>query len=192
MIASHDRSGWFGASDVGYIVGNWKTKSWMDWWLVKMGLAENHFENAAMNAGTHWEHRILESLGFPMEFDRQILIPQYSLRVNLDGNTTDTIYECKTHSALKLFRCPKKYFQQVWVQLYAAKETGMDIREGKIIHYGLVPEEYDNYFLKVEPARRGELQVAYNHDFIENEFLPKLSVLSDCLRKGVIPDEGCQ
>ena len=190
MIASHDRSGWFGASDVGYIVGNWKTKSFMDWWLCKLGVVQNHFENAAMNAGTHWEHRILESLNTPMEFDRQILIPELSLRVNLDGNTSGTIYECKTHGADKPFRCPKKYYQQVWVQTFAARETGMGIQESKIIHYGLLPEEYDNYFLEVDPARRGEIEVEYNGHFIESEFLPKLQILQDCLKKGVLPDES--
>lgn len=189
MIASHDRSGWFGASDVGYIVGNWETKSWADWWLVKLGVAENHYESTAMNAGTHWEHRILESLGLPMELDRQIIIPELSLRVNLDGNTTDTIYECKTHGADKPFRCPKKYRQQVNVQMFAAREAGLSCGEnGNIIDYGLTEEDYHNYFLPVDRSRRGETAVEYDGDFIEHTFLPRLCRLKDCLAKGAWPD----
>ncbi|MCI8589706.1 MAG: hypothetical protein HFE77_03230 [Clostridiales bacterium] len=142
-----------------------------------------------MNAGTHWEHRVLDSLGLPMEFDRQILIPDLSLRVNLDGNTSDTIYECKTHGADKPFRCPKKYYQQVWAQLFAARETGLSCGAyGKIIDYGLVDEDYHNYFLPVDSDRRGETVVEYNGDFIENTFLPKLHHLHDCLQKGAWPE----
>ena len=38
MIADQDRSGWFGASDTSYVMGNWHTKTFKDWWLKKMGL----------------------------------------------------------------------------------------------------------------------------------------------------------
>ena len=32
----------------------------------------------------------------------------------------------------------------------------------------------------------------YNQDFIENEFLPRLMILQDCLKKGVLPNGICQ
>ena len=32
MIADHDRSGWIGASDTAFVIGNWKTKTWENWW----------------------------------------------------------------------------------------------------------------------------------------------------------------
>ena len=38
MIASKDRSGYFGASDVDKIVGNYNTKSFKKWWLEKIGI----------------------------------------------------------------------------------------------------------------------------------------------------------
>ena len=63
MIASKDRSGWFGASDVDKIVGNYNTKTWMDWWLVKMGVARNDIETVAMNAGTAAIHMALRAIG---------------------------------------------------------------------------------------------------------------------------------
>jgi len=43
MITNKDRSGWFGASDTSTIVGNYKTKTFKKWWLVKLGLSENDY-----------------------------------------------------------------------------------------------------------------------------------------------------
>ena len=60
MIESKDRSGWFGASDTDRIIASFNTKTFIDWWLTKEGVTSNNFESAEMNAGTHWEHRILE------------------------------------------------------------------------------------------------------------------------------------
>ena len=61
MISNHDRSGWFGASDVERIVGNWDTKTFEQWWLTKEGFRSENITTDAMLAGTYWEHRILES-----------------------------------------------------------------------------------------------------------------------------------
>ena len=33
MIESKDRSGYIGASDTDKVVGNWKSQTWMKWWL---------------------------------------------------------------------------------------------------------------------------------------------------------------
>lgn len=121
MIADKDRSGWFGASDVSYMVGNTATKSFARWWLEKLGVSKNDYTNAAMRAGTHFEHRILDSLEISIEKDRQILIPELRLRVNLDGCTEDTIYEVKTYNRKKGFVLSKKYRQQVCVQMYATR-----------------------------------------------------------------------
>jgi hypothetical protein len=130
MIDSKDRSGWFGASDTDRIVNNFDTNTFIDWWLTKEGVTSNHFESVEMNAGTHWEHRILESVNEDMEMDKQILIPELRLRVNLDGNTEDTIYECKTHKAAKEFKVPIKYKRQVWVQMF-----GANLRKAYIVAY---------------------------------------------------------
>ncbi len=183
MISSQDRSGWFGASDTDYIVGNWDTKSFENWWLSKIGISRTNFQNQYTLAGTHKEHQILNFLQIPLlEFDKQILIPELKLRVNLDGNTNDCIYECKTHSADKPFKVPMKYKRQVWVQMYAAK-----IRRVKIIAYALQEEDYENFFLPIDKNRVSEIDVFYNEKFIEEEYLPKLRYLASCLEKGMFP-----
>lgn len=181
MIKNHDRSGWFGASDIDYIVGNWKTKSFLKWWNAKLGLYHSNFSNISMNAGTNKEHQILEYLNIPY-FDKQIRLPSLKLRVNLDGNSVDTIYEVKTHSAEKPFKVPLKYKRQVWVQMYA---TGM--RKAYIVAYGLKEEDYKNYFLPIDKNRLQEIPIEYNNDFIQNEFLPKVKYLARCLEKGCLP-----
>ena len=71
MIASQDRSYYIGASDVEKVIGNWKTQTWLKWWMQKIAINNDHFDNVYTLAGTHFEHRILESLGIPMEMDKQ-------------------------------------------------------------------------------------------------------------------------
>lgn len=104
MIQSKDRSGYFGASDTDYIIGNTNTASFAKWWLTKLGITSNTFENEAMNAGNNFEHKILDSLRFPIEYDTQIILEPLLLRINLDGNTDDTIYEVKTYRYEKGFK----------------------------------------------------------------------------------------
>lgn len=181
MIADKDRSGWFGASDTDFIIGNWGTKSFIKWWLQKLDLNRANFENISMNAGTHKEHQILKALNIP-ETDKQILIPELRLRVNLDGNSDTTIYEVKTYNAEKVFKCPIKYKRQVWVQMYA---TGF--KKAYIVAYGLTEADYKNYFLPIDKDRLAEIPVEYNEKFI-SEYLPKLRYLAKCLNKGCLPD----
>lgn len=182
MIESKDRSGYFGASDVAYIVGNWKTATFAKWWMQKIGINRDHFDNRYTAAGTHYEHRILESLGVPMEFDKQIILEDLRLRVNLDGNDTDTIYECKTYMFAKGFKMPKKYIQQVQVQMFAS-----GLRKAKIIVYGLTEDDYDNYFLPIDETRRDEIIITYDERWINEVFLPRLKYLARCLEEGRFP-----
>ena len=182
MIETKDRSGWFGASDTDYIIGNWETKSFTNWWLIKLGVHRSDFENIAMNAGTHKEHQILGYIG-AVETDKQILLPELRLRVNLDGNTEDTIYEVKTHSADKPFKCPIKYKRQVWVQMYAS-----GYKKAYIVAYALKNEDYRNYFLAVDKDRVQTIPIEYNEEFIRKTYLPRLTYLADCLDRGVFPD----
>lgn len=182
MIASKDRSGWFGASDTDYIIGNWQTKSFLKWWLQKLDLNRTNFENLAMNAGTHKEHQILEYLCVA-ETDKQVLLPELKLRVNLDGNTADTDYEVKTYNAEKLFKCPIKYKRQVWVQMYAA-----GLKKAFVVAYGLTEADYKNYFLPIDKDRLQIIPIEYNADFIEKEYLPKLRYLAWCLEHGRLPN----
>lgn len=184
MIADQDRSGWIGASDVSFVIGNWKTKTWEKWWMQKLGINKGRFDNEFTLAGTHWEHKILDSLGIPdIEKDKQIMLPDLLLRVNLDGNTPGRIYECKTYKAENGWKNPKKYIQQVQIQMYASKIFGADI-----VTYGLVPEDYNNYFRSVDPGRRQLIPVAYDPKWIEEVYLPKHRILCDALKRGVFPN----
>ena len=185
MIASQDRSGYFGASDVSYIVGNWDTKTFEKWWMQKLGINRDHFDNRYTSSGTHFEHRILESLGIPMELDKQIIIEDLLLRVNLDGNDSTTIYECKTYIFEKGFKVPKKYKDQVQVQMFAS-----GLRRAKIIAYGFDEKDYDNYFNPIDPDRRSEHVVEYDEKWINTVFLPRLKYLAQCLIEGRFPDES--
>jgi hypothetical protein len=182
MIESKDRSGWFGASDVDKIVGNWNTKTWMDWWLVKIGVARNNIETVAMNAGTHKEHQILEYVSPLIRMDKQILIEDLRLRINLDGNVGKHIYEVKTHSAEKVFKPSKKHIQQVMVQMY-----GFESREADVVSYGLTEGDYKNYFLPIDSERLKFHTVTYDERWINEVFLPKISHLAKCLKEGRLP-----
>lgn len=183
MIASKDRSYYFGASDVSNIIGKWSSKTWQKWWMQKIGINTDHFENKYTMAGTAFEHRILESLGIPMELDKQIILEDLRLRVNLDGNTKNCIYECKTFIFEKGFKLPKKYINQVQVQMFAS-----GIRKAKIIAYGLKDEDYNNFFKPIDKERTFEFEIEYDEHWIETAFLPKLRILVDCLKRGVMPD----
>lgn len=187
MITDHDRSGWFGASDVQFIVGNWKTKTWAKWWLQKLGINRDHFDNEYTKAGTNWEHRILDSLNLPnLEKDKQIIIEELLLRVNLDGNTPVCIKEVKTYQWEKGWKkTPQKYIDQVNVQMFAS-----GIYNADIVAYGLQPEDYRNYLRELDPNRLRQIPVGYDILWIENTFLPRLRILADCLRRGVWPIEA--
>ena len=189
MISAHDRSGWFGASDVSHIIAkNTKTKSFANWWLVKLGIITNDFTNASMMAGTWYEHPIIESLGIPnMETDKQILIPDLRLRVNLDGNTPDAIYEIKTYKVENGFKVPAKYTQQVNVQMFAWQREFGFLPKANIVAYGLTPEDYVNYFNPIDPERKQIFTIDYNEKWINEVFLPALEYKKSCLEQGVFP-----
>lgn len=182
MIADHDRSGYIGASDTDKVIGNWKTKTWEKWWLQKLGINSDRFDNRYTLAGTNWEHKILNSLHIDLELDKQIIIEDLRLRVNLDGNTSTCIKECKTYQWEKGFKVPAKYKNQVQVQMYAS-----GIYKADIVAYGLTEADYDNYLRDIDPERLREYPIAYDSAWIETVYLPKLRILADCLKKGVMP-----
>lgn len=185
MIASQDRSGYIGASDVQYVIGNWKTKTWEKWWMQKLGINQDHFDNRYTIAGTNWEHRILESLQLPdLELDKQFIIEELRLRVNLDGNTPTRIKECKTYQWAKGWKkTPAKYINQVQVQMFGSKIFGADI-----VAYGLEEADYDNFLRDLDPRRLQQIPVEYDPKWIETVYLPKHLILADCLKRGVFPN----
>lgn len=181
MISDKDRSYYIGASDTQYVIGNWETKSFEKWYLEKMGLIRNTFKTEAMVVGTAYEHRILESLRIPgLQMDEQII--KGRLRVNLDGNTTDTIYEVKTFKSENKFIVSKAYRCQVNVEMYA-----FGIRKAYIVAYGLEKEDYDNFYRKIDEDRIKFFPIIYDHDFINRVYLPRLVYLSNCLDTGKFP-----
>lgn len=184
MIADHDRSFYFGASDTDKIIGNWKTKTWEKWWLQKLGINADHFDNRYTVAGTNWEHRILDALGLPdLEKDRQIIIEDLRLRVNLDGNTPSCVKEVKTYKWEKGFKVPKKYINQVQVQMFAS-----GIHTADIVAYGLEDADYDNFFRDIDVKRLQQIPVQYDPEWIDTVYLPKLRTLAECLKKGEMPN----
>lgn len=183
MISSKNRSYYFGASDTSYVVGNWQTKSFEKWWLIKLGFTTNDFSNDAIKAGNNYEHKILDSLEINnLQKDKQIIIDR--LRVNLDGNTDKCIYEVKTYNAEKEFKVSKQYWRQAQVEMYASK-----IKNLYIVAYGLVEKDYRNFFNDIDKNRIQRIKIDYDKNFIENEYLPKLKYLTDCLKNGKYPKQ---
>lgn len=184
MIQSQDRSYYIGASDTSMVVGNWKTKTFEKWWLEKLGLNKNNIKTDAMITGTNYEHKILEILNIEnLEKDKQIIIEDLRLRVNLDGNTDTCIYEVKTHNIEKEFKVSKQYWRQAQVEMYAS-----NIYELYIVAYGLESDDYTNYFNLVNKENIQKFKIDYDEKFIQEEYLPKLKILSECLKKGVFPN----
>lgn len=185
MIADKDRSWWIGASDSSMVVGNWKTATFKKWWLEKLALRKNDINTKAMKCGNAYEGKILDAIG--CDKDRQLLMPDLSLRVNLDGNTEDKIYEVKTHKAEKEFKVSKNYWRQAQVEMFAFKEVAGVFPELFIVAYPLGEKEYLNYFTEIDISKAQFIKVEYDEDFILNEYLPKLMHLKVCMERGAMP-----
>ena len=186
MICDNDRSGFFGASDTKYIMGNWNTKTFKDWWLTKLGINTSNFTNVSMNAGTYYEHAILDVIGSPRK-DHQIIIPEYKLRINLDGDGVGRIDEVKTYKYEKGFKVSKADWQQVQVQMFAKFEEEGVVPKTKIWAYGLLPEDYKNFFNPIDRERLKDYPIEFDLSFIE-QYLIRISCLKRALEKGLMPD----
>lgn len=185
MISNHDRSGYIGASDTKYVIGNWNTKTFEKWWLKKIGIDTSNFNNKYTSAGTHFEHKIIDFLNIPnIEKDKQII--KGRLRVNLDANTKDKIHEIKTYIYEKGFdlKKHKDYVNQVQVQMYAS-----GIHNAEIDAYGLLEKDYDNYFNEIKKERLSIHPIEYDEKWIEEEYLLKEQYLEICLINGTFPNK---
>lgn len=177
MIHDYDRSHWFGASDAKYIMASSQgSKSWNDWWRIKCGVDENLFKgNLYTKAGNTYEHSILKSHLPLVVMDRQIIIPHLRLRVNLDGNTDDTIYEVKTYQIDKKFEVTDGYYYQAQIQQLAWKlepsivfkdcegcpqlyGKNQPLKKHYILAYGLYPDEYYAEYTD-EQIENGEIPI---------------------------------
>lgn len=180
MINNRDRSGWFGASDTAMIMGNWETKSFAKWWLVKCGVSKQNVTTLAMTVGTHLEHRILDYIGCEKR-DRQVKIRRYRLRVNYDGEDRTKISEVKTHSAAK-FRVSKAYWQQCQVEMFASKRWWNKRKRCRIVAYQTTEADYNNFFLPIDGERLSFHPIEYDAKWIKTQYLPRLKYLAKCLR----------
>lgn len=181
MIQSQDRSYYIGCSDTSMVVGNWNTKTFEKWWLEKLGINKNNLSSDAIKAGNNYEHKILDSLEIDgLEKDKQIIKDR--LRANLDGNTNTCIYEVKTHNVNKEFKVSKQYWRQAQVEMYAS-----NIKKLFIVAYALQENDYINFFNEIDKNRIKMLEIKYDESFIKNEYLPKLEILTKCLKEGGYP-----
>lgn len=184
MISNHDRSGYIGASDTKYVVGNWNTQTFANWWLKKQGIDTSHFDNKYTLAGTNYEHKIIDFLNIDnIEKDKQIIVGR--LRVNLDANTEKKIYEIKTYQYEKGFdlKRHKDYIQQVQVQMYAS-----GIHSAEIVAYGLEEKDYDNYFNDIDEERVSRYEIPYDEEWINEVYLPRYRIIEKCLIEGSFPN----
>jgi len=188
VIADQDRSGWFGASDTSYIMGSWNTKTFDRWWLQKLGINRDRFSTDATAAGTYFEHAILDHVGVA-EKDKQILLPELLLRINLDGSTGGHIVEVKTHRAQKAYKNTAAHRRQVQVQMLGMYLSGYTDVSAEIVSYGLLEYDYSNFFGNIDPERLNRHPVAYDEAFI-CKFTPRLQYLRGCLQKGVWPNHS--
>lgn len=190
MIKNKNRSGWFGASDTKFIMSNWDTKTFMDWWQTKLGIMNNDFQSLAMATGTYQEHKIAQYYSVKnnvkIKLDRQIKLRKLKLRVNLDCETKDRIIEIKTHKQTdREWKMPKEYPWQVQVQMFATRK-----KSGCIYVYALIEDDYNNFYLPIDDERISEIEVKYDEKWINEEYLPRLEYLCFCLRNKKTPKQN--
>ena len=136
-------------------------------------------------AGNAYERRIAQSLGLKMKFDRCVKIPKLRLRVNLDSETKDCIYEIKTHKATEKQWLPlTNYWQQCQVQMFATCK-----HKCKLVAYPMKEENYDNFFLEVDREKVEVFDIPYDEQWVKNEYLPRLVYLAECLKKRKTPNK---
>ena len=196
MIKNLDRSGYFGASDTRYVMArNRDTKSWKQWWDVKLGEVEaDQISSKEIEAGNKYEHPILTAINEDMILDGQIIHKKYPIRVNYDGYLDGVIYEVKTHHAEKEFEVSTAYWQQAQVEMYVYKEMYEawflpPFKQLYIVSYGLYKDEYDVGWngVEVDPNRARLNLVEYDKSWVKGEYLPKIKELSRALKKGKFP-----
>lgn len=181
------RIGKFGASDTHYIMGNWETATFMNWWQTKMGVKVNDFRNVYTIAGTYKEHQLADwyeqKYKCRLVRDRRVKVRGTKLVVNLDSETKDTVVEIKTYKQTdKDWQVPKNYWMQVQVQIFATK------KKGKILAYALTEEDYNNFYLPIEDERVSEHEIEFDKVWVETEYLPREKYLEWCLKKRKTPN----
>lgn len=189
MIKDHDRAYWFGASDSQKILTpNHDTKTWQAWWRVKCGLEDPEFTgNRYTAAGTRFEHPILECFDKKINKDRQIIIEELRLRVNYDGDLDGTIFEVKTHQALKPFEMTPYIYAQCQTQMYVWRQTRDDFKGLYVLSYGLLDRDYENLEPTVDDIDFDRIKVQkvkYSKGHVKR-FLKALEPLAEELKQNI-------
>lgn len=193
MISNQDRSGYFGASDAKFILDtDFNSKTFAEWWDIKTGRSDKHIVNDAMVTGTLYEHPIMQTFSemykIPLELDKQIIIEDLKLRVNLDANSGNNIYECKTFKAGKSFN-HKQYINQVRIQMYA-----MNTDNATIVAYPVSDADYNaakqNFVLPIAADKIEIYPIQQDERWINETFLPRLRYLAYCLSEDKYPNEA--
>ena len=192
MIADKDRRYWFGASDSAKILNpNHDTKTWQKWWRVKCGIDEDEFfGNVYTDAGTRFEHPILDCFDSDINKDRQLIIPELRLRVNYDGDKDGNIFEVKTHRADKSFTITTYIASQVQTEMYVWQEVVGELKGLYILSYGLTEADYLNEAPTAEDVDYNRIKihrVKYKPKQIRR-FLKCLEPLAEEIKKN-IPEE---
>ena len=188
MIKNKDRSKWFGASDTHYIMGNWNTKTFQNWWMQKLGLIKKEFNTIYTIAGNEYEHKIAETIRTyfdddKFKLDRQIKCRKWRVRVNLDCESKHTIYEIKTFKKTdKEWKLPENYIMQARVQMLFAKKPCT------IVAYPMEEENYKNFFCEIDPKKIEFYHIEQDDKFVK-EYLQRVKYLKQCLKKGIMPNK---
>lgn len=211
MIENYDRSYWIGCSDTKFVMNdNRSTKTWQTWYQIKLGLDDSLFSgNIYTRMGNAFEHPILKAINPEMNTDRQLKIPKYNLRANLDGDYKGIIYEVKTHRGDKPFEITNAYYGQAQAEMFAWKQYLKDsehycdyhIREHieplegmYIVSYALDVDEYAKIDLyesgdkcvEIDMDRIKYHKVKYDKGFISN-YKSRLKRLAKKIREGDAP-----
>lgn len=88
-----------------------------------------------------------------------------------------------------------KTFEKWWLEKLGLNKNNLSTEAMKagnihklfIVAYGLTENDYINYFNEIDKKRIEKIEVKYDKTFIEKEYLPKLQILSTCLKEGVFP-----
>lgn len=184
MISDKDRSYYIGASDTKYVIGNYDTKTFRHWWDVKMGfIADTDYDSIYIMTGNLYEPKILDWLECT-ERDRQIIIGR--LRVNLDGETEDSVIEIKTFRYDGVWKPPKAYLHQVQVEMFA---TGKD--KGYLVGYGVDDDDYyaviNGETLDIDARRIFIYPIERDDKWLDEVYLPRLWYLAECLEEERLP-----
>lgn len=186
MITNKDRSGWFGASDANIICGSWDTKTFMNWWMVKMGVMVNSYSNAYMEAGNILEHSIIDKIAEITgrkikKGKRPIYDFKYRLRVNYDG-LCENVIEVKTTQEM-YHNVPLMHRRQTQILMF---KTGRDLCEEWV--YELLPGEHlKPYYLDIDPERLKPFYIDRDDDFIDG-YLDVARYLKSCLKQRKFPN----